>query len=72
MIDNRNACIAEVQPSVPVANDTASTVRLNHSRYVRARDNGHSEYVLRADQFDGFYTGEKQWDEKTTAKAVRP
>ncbi|WP_052321206.1 hypothetical protein [Pseudomonas fluorescens] len=50
------------------AKDPASAARLNHARYVRARDNGHSAYVVQADKFDGFYTGEKQWDEKTMAK----
>ena len=37
-----------------VAND-------NWKRYVRLRDNGHSEYVTRAKKYDNFYCGE-QWD----------
>lgn len=40
----------------------------NHARYVRARDNGHSDYVELAARLDGNYTGEKQWDEGVKAK----
>lgn len=58
----------EVQLPVSAAKDPSSVARLNHARYVRARDNGHSSYIEQADKFDGFYTGEKQWDEKTKAK----
>ena len=50
------------------AKDPASVARHNHTRYVRARDNGHSTYMEQAEKFDGFYTGEGQWDEKTRAK----
>lgn len=48
--------------------DPASVARHNHARYVRARDNGHLKYMEQADKFDGFYTGEGQWDEATKAK----
>jgi hypothetical protein len=44
-----------------VAND-------NWKRYVRLRDNGHSEYVTRAKKYDRFYCGE-QWD-PTDAKKL--
>ena len=40
----------------------------NHSRYVRARDNGHSKYVELASRLNGNYTGEGQWDEAARAK----
>lgn len=53
---------------MPVAKDPASAARRNHARYVRARDNGHLKYMEQADKFDGFYTGEGQWDEATKAK----
>jgi hypothetical protein len=33
----------------------------NWKRYVRLRDNGHSDYVTRAKKYDNFYCGE-QWD----------
>lgn len=46
----------------------SATARQNHARYVRARDNGHDQYVQLASKLDGFYTGEGQWDEETRAK----
>lgn len=42
--------------------------RRNAARYIRARDNGHDKYIQQAKRFDGFYTGEAHWDEKTKAK----
>ena len=50
------------------AKDPSAVARHNHARYVRARDNGHSKYMEQAEKFDGFYTGEGQWDEKVKAK----
>lgn len=50
------------------AKDPTSIARQNHARYVRARDNGHTQYLELAEKLDGFYTGEGQWDEKTKAK----
>jgi hypothetical protein len=49
----------EKEPS-QVAND-------NWKRYVRLRDNGHSEYVARAKKYDNFYCGE-QWDASDAKK----
>jgi len=46
----------------------------NWKRYVRLRDNGHSEYVTRAKKYDNFYCGE-QWDatdKKKLADEGRP
>lgn len=48
--------------------DPITVARQNNARYVRARDNGHAKYVERAAKFDGFYTGDGQWDESTRAK----
>lgn len=48
--------------------DPISVARHNHARYVRGRDNGHSTYVEQAARFDGMYTGDGQWDEKTKSK----
>jgi len=53
---------------VSAANDPTSVAKRNHARYVRARDNGHTKYMEAAARFDGFYTGEGQWDEATKAK----
>lgn len=50
------------------AKDPATVAKRNHARYVRARDNGHSKYIEQADKYDGFYTGDKQWDETVKAK----
>ncbi|WP_051587519.1 hypothetical protein [Pseudomonas sp. RL] len=51
--------------SKTTASDAA---RRNTARYIRARDNGHDKYIVQAKRFDGFYTGEGHWDEKTKAK----
>lgn len=51
-----------------MANDPILVARRNHARYVRARDNGHSKYLEKARRFDGFYTGEGQWDEASKQK----
>lgn len=51
-----------------VAKDPTSIAKRNHARYVRARDNGHAQYLELAEKLDGFYTGQGQWDEATKAK----
>lgn len=51
-----------------MATDPSTIARRNHERYVRARDNGHAQYLLNAAKFDGFYTGDGQWDEVVKAK----
>lgn len=44
----------------------SSVVAANWSGYVRARDNGHKDFVRDAKQFDRYYVGD-QWDESTLA-----
>jgi len=50
------------------AADPNTIARRNHERYVRARDNGHAQYLELAAKFDGFYTGDGQWDEAVKTK----
>lgn len=49
------------------AKDPSSIARHNHARYVRGRDNGHTQFLEDAARFDGFYTGEGQWNEADKA-----
>lgn len=51
-----------------MASDPTTVARQNTARYIRARDGGHSKYVEQARRFDGFYTGDGQWDEATKAQ----
>lgn len=48
--------------------DPSIIAKKNHERYVRARDKGHTDYMARAKRYDGFYTGEAQWDPAVKAK----
>lgn len=50
------------------AQDQTQIARQQHARYVRLRDNGHTEFMEAAEKFDGFYTGKGQWDETDRAK----
>lgn len=51
-----------------MANDPTTIARHNHERYVRARDNGHSDYLQQAKRLNGMYTGDGQWDEAIKAQ----
>lgn len=42
----------------------------NHERYIYARDNGHLDYVRKADKCDDFYQA-RQWDETVRKKLER-
>ncbi|MFV1943478.1 hypothetical protein VPH49_21940 [Pseudomonas luteola] len=48
--------------------DDTQLARHQHARYVRLRDNGHTDFMDAAERYDGFYTGKGQWDEATRAK----
>lgn len=57
-----------------VTKDDTQIAGDNWKRYVRLRDNGHSDYVTKAKKYDDFYTGE-QWDAgdaKKLAEQGRP
>jgi hypothetical protein len=47
--------------------DSTKNALANRNAYLRARDNGHKDYLKRASRFNQYYLGE-QWDESTLAK----
>ena len=49
------------------AADEAQIARNQWDRYIRARDNGHLDYIDMAKRCDAFYRGE-QWDEADIAQ----
>ena len=53
--------MADAKVSSKVKKEPSQIANQNWKRYVRLRDNGHSEYVANAKKYDNFYTGE-QWD----------
>ena len=48
----------------------AKVAQENYERYVYARDNGHMDYVKKADECDRYYQG-LQWDEAVKARLKR-
>ena len=55
---------------MPVDTDTAMKI---WTRYAWARDNGHTQFIEKADKCDAFFRGD-QWDraDKARLAAVRP
>lgn len=54
----------QTAPEKPVVDEVA---KLNYSRYIRARDGGHTEYCKEAAKFDRFYCDD-QWEEADKKK----
>ena len=53
--------MADAKDSSKAKKEPTHIANQNWKRYVRLRDNGHSQYVANAKKYDDFYTGE-QWD----------